>query len=59
MDVQHLGINHVGIGSDLDGRGGVAGINDVSKMQNITEELVARGYTEEDIQIFLEFLAIS
>ncbi len=48
--VKVMGINHVGIGSDLDGGGGVAGMNDVSEMQNITKELVARGYTEEDIQ---------
>ncbi|MGD1806434.1 dipeptidase [Dapis sp. BLCC M126] len=48
--VKVMGINHVGIGSDLDGGGGVRGINDVSEMPNITKELVARGYTEEDIQ---------
>ncbi|NEP81088.1 MAG: hypothetical protein F6K39_24790 [Okeania sp. SIO3B3] len=45
-----MGINHVGIGSDLDGGGGVRGMNDVSEMPNITKELVARGYTEEEIQ---------
>ncbi len=48
--VKVMGINHVGIGSDFDGGGGVRGINDVSEMPNITKELVARGYTEEDIQ---------
>ncbi len=48
--VKVMGINHVGIGSDLDGGGGVLGINDVSEMPNITKELVARGYTKEDIQ---------
>ncbi|NES78029.1 MULTISPECIES: dipeptidase [unclassified Okeania] len=48
--VKVMGINHVGIGSDLDGGGGVRGMNDVSEMPNITKELVARGYTEEDIQ---------
>ncbi|MGK7919696.1 MAG: dipeptidase [Trichodesmium sp.] len=48
--VKVMGINHVGIGSDFDGGGGARGINDVSEMPNITKELVARGYTEEDIQ---------
>lgn len=48
--VKVMGINHVGIGSDFDGGGGVSGINDVSEMPNITKELVARGYSEEDIQ---------
>ncbi|GGA51810.1 dipeptidase [Okeania sp. KiyG1] len=48
--VKVMGINHVGIGSDLDGGGGVRGMNDVSEMPNITKELVARGYTEEEIQ---------
>ncbi len=48
--VKVMGINHVGIGSDFDGSGGVLGINDVSEMPNITKELVARGYTEEEIQ---------
>ena len=48
--VKNIGIDHVGIGSDFDGGGGLIGINDVSQMQNITQELVARGYTEEDVR---------
>jgi len=48
--VQVMGIDHVGIGSDLDGGGGLVGINDVSEMPNITKELLRRGYTEEDIR---------
>ena len=48
--VEIMGIDHVGIGSDFDGGGGLIGINDVSEMPNITQELLARGYSESDIQ---------
>lgn len=44
------GIDHVGIGTDFDGGGGVTGCYDVSEMGNITLELVKRGYTKEDIR---------
>lgn len=44
------GIDHVGIGTDFDGGGAVNGCYDVSEMDNITLELVKRGYTEEDIE---------
>lgn len=47
--VKVMGIDYVGIGSDFDGGGGLVGIEDVSQMPNITKELLARGYTEEDI----------
>jgi membrane dipeptidase len=43
------GIDCVGIGTDFDGGGGVAGCYDVSEMGNITLELVRRGYSEKDI----------
>ncbi|MFH1160754.1 MAG: dipeptidase [bacterium] len=48
--VQVAGIDHVGIGTDFDGGGGVTGCYDVSEMGNITLELVRRGYSEEDIR---------
>ena len=44
------GIDHVGIGTDFDGGGGVTGCFDVSEMKNITKELLLRGYTESDIR---------
>lgn len=47
--VKVAGIEHVGIGSDFDGGGGVAGFNDHSEALNVTIELVRRGYSEEDI----------
>lgn len=48
--VKVAGIDHVGIGTDFDGGGGVEGCNDVSEMGNITLELVKRGYSEGQIR---------
>jgi membrane dipeptidase len=48
--VDLIGVDHVGIGTDFDGGGGVDGCDDVSDMPNITEELVRRGYSDEDIR---------
>lgn len=48
--VKVAGINHVGIGCDFDGGGGIDGIFDASEVMNITIELVRRGYTEEQIE---------
>ncbi|MFK7865412.1 MAG: dipeptidase [Pseudohongiellaceae bacterium] len=47
--VNLIGIEHVGISSDFDGGGGIAGWNDASETFNITLELVRRGYTEAQI----------
>ena len=47
--VKVAGIDHVGIASDFDGGGGIAGWKDASETQNVTEELVKRGYSEGDI----------
>lgn len=44
-----VGIDHVGIGSDFDGGGGIAGWNDASESKNVTRELVRRGYSEAQI----------
>ena len=48
--VKVAGIRHVGIGTDFDGGGGVEGCFDVSEMENLTLELVRRGYSEGDIR---------
>ncbi|MBC7891326.1 MAG: membrane dipeptidase [Sphingobacteriaceae bacterium] len=48
--VKVMGIDHVGIGGDLDGGGGLDGAFDVSEMENITVGLVQRGYSEKDIR---------
>ena len=44
------GIDHVGIASDFDGGGGIAGWEDASQTANVTAELVARGYSDADIE---------
>lgn len=47
--VKVAGINHVGIASDFDGGGGIDGWQDASATENVTAELVSRGYNESDI----------
>ncbi|MET0547479.1 MAG: dipeptidase [Caulobacterales bacterium] len=44
------GVDHVGIGADWDGGGGVTGMEDVSLIWRITERLHQEGYSEEDLQ---------
>ncbi|MFN7180016.1 membrane dipeptidase, partial [Hyphomonas sp.] len=44
-----VGPDHVGIGADWDGGGGVEGMKDVSFLPKITEALLEAGYTEEDL----------
>lgn len=48
--VQVIGVEHVGIGTDFDGGGGVDGCRSVAEMKNITIELLRRGYTKQDIE---------
>lgn len=48
--VQVIGINHVGIGTDFDGGGGVEGCRTVADMKNITIELLRRGYSKTEIE---------
>ncbi len=48
--VKVAGIDHIGIGADFDGGGGVLGCYDVSEIGNITLGLLKRGYSEEDIE---------
>ena len=47
--VNLIGIDHVGVGTDFDGGGGIAGFNDASEAPNVTAELIRRGYSDEDI----------
>jgi membrane dipeptidase len=45
------GVDHVGIGSDFDGVPSLpVGMEDVSKLPNITYELLKRGYSERDVK---------
>lgn len=48
--VQLVGIDHVGIGTDFDGGGGIENLMDVSQMKNLTTELVRRGYSRKEIE---------
>jgi membrane dipeptidase len=45
-----VGPEHVGMGADWDGGGGVAGMEDVSLLPKVTERLLQEGYTETDLQ---------
>lgn len=45
-----VGADHVGIGADWDGGGGVRGMDDVTALPRITERLLAEGYTAADIE---------
>ena len=48
--IKVMGIDHVGLGTDFDGDGGVRGIADSSELINFTRQLLARNYSERDIQ---------
>jgi membrane dipeptidase len=48
--IKLVGIDHVGIGMDLDGGGELSDMKDVSQIKVITTELVRRGYTKKEIQ---------
>ncbi len=48
--VNLIGIDHVGIGTDFDGGGGIDGFNDASEAMNVTAELIRRGYSDDDIR---------
>lgn len=48
--IQVMGIDHVGLGTDFDGDGGVRGLADASELILFTKQLLRRRYSEEDIQ---------
>jgi len=48
--IQVMGIDHVGLGTDFDGDGGVPGLADASELTLFTRQLLARKYSETDIQ---------
>lgn len=48
--VEVMGIDHVGIGTDFDGDGGVPGLADSSDLMNLTRHLLMQGYTTPDIE---------
>ncbi len=48
--IKIMGIDHVGLGTDFDGDGGVKGIADASEAINFTIQLLKRRYSEADIR---------
>jgi len=47
-----VGVEYVGIGTDFDGGGGMNGLEDASKMKYITVELMRRGWTDKELELF-------
>ena len=47
--VKRIGVNHVGIGTDFDHGAGIVGFKDASEAPNVTQGLLRRGYSGEDI----------
>jgi microsomal dipeptidase-like Zn-dependent dipeptidase/gamma-glutamyl-gamma-aminobutyrate hydrolase PuuD len=45
-----MGIDHVGLGTDFDGDGGIRGLADASELLNFTRQLLARRFSRQDIQ---------
>ena len=48
--IEVMGIDHVGLGTDFDGDGGVRGLASSSDLLQFTIQLLARRYSEADIQ---------
>ncbi len=48
--VDIMGIDHVGIGSDFDGGGGILGLENASWYINLTRELISAGLSDLDIE---------
>ena len=44
-----MGIEHVGLGTDFDGDGGIRGLADSSELIHFTQQLLRRRYSEADI----------
>lgn len=51
--VKLVGADHVGLGSDFDGAVMPRGMEDCSKLPKLTEALLRRGYSEDDIRKIL------
>ena len=49
--IEVMGIEHVGIGTDFDGDGGVSGIASASELINFTRQLLRQRYSEDDLRL--------
>ncbi len=48
--IKIMGIDHVGLGTDFDGDGGIPGLANASELTLFTRQLLERRYSERDIQ---------
>ena len=48
-----MGVEHVGLGTDFDGDGGVPGLADASEIINFTRHLLKRHFSEQDIRLIM------
>ena len=46
-----MGVDHVGIGSDFDGGGGLPGLEDASWFVSLTARLMAQGLSDDDLSL--------
>lgn len=49
--IEVAGIEHVGIGTDFDGDGGVSGLESASALLRLTQALQAEGFTDSDLAL--------
>ncbi|HEX8216684.1 MAG TPA: dipeptidase [Allosphingosinicella sp.] len=47
--IRVMGVDHVGLGADWDGGGGVQGMEDIALLPRVTERLRREGFSERDI----------
>ena len=47
-----VGKEYIGLGTDFDGGAGVPGFENMSKVKEVTKEMLRRGYTDEEIECF-------
>ena len=48
-----MGVEHVGLGTDFDGDGGVPGLADASEVINFTCHLLRRNFSEQDVRLIM------
>ncbi len=48
--IEVMGIDHVGLGTDFDGDGGIRGLADSSELIQFTRRLMERRYSKKDIE---------
>jgi microsomal dipeptidase-like Zn-dependent dipeptidase len=48
--IKIMGVEHVGLGTDFDGDGGIIGLANCSELINFTLQLMKRKFNERDIE---------